>query len=242
MNESRPTGRLSGVVIPAPIVRPTIRTVADALKYGGGSRAPWSGLTREVKKWLTSERVSWQDANREHFDRSLAAQAAAEQARRGGAMSAVGHLWLARVDANGRQHDLGLAGCRVVTTAGVNFIVDAFQGIVEPENMKYHGVGTGAGAEAIGNTTLTTELTTQYQVSNTRPTGSLGELAGNANVFETTATITVSSAVAITEHGIFSQAAVGGGVLLDKTLFAAVNLASGESLQAQYDLTFAAGG
>lgn len=242
MSETRPSGRLSGHVIPAPIVRPLILTEADAIRYGGGSRAPWSGLSREVRKFLEAPKTVWQDRNQENFQRSLAAQRAAEQARRGGAMAAVGHLWLARIDRAGKQHDLGLASCRVVTTAGVNFIVDAFQGLVEPENMKYHGVGTGGAAEAIGNTALTTELTTQYQVASTRPTGSLGELAGNANVFETTATITVSASVALTEHGIFSQAATGGGVMLDRTLFAAVNLASGESLQAQYDFTISAGG
>jgi hypothetical protein len=157
-------------------------------------------------------------------------------------MSAVGHRWLATVDGAGRQRDLGLAGCRVVTTTGVNFLVDALQGLVEPELLRFHGIGTGGAAEAVGNTGLTTELTTQYQAANTRPTGSLGELSGSANVFETSATITVSASVAITEHGIFSQAATGGGVLLDRTLFAAVNLASGESLQATYDLTLTAGG
>jgi hypothetical protein len=48
--------------------------------------------------------------------------------------------------------------------------------------------------------------------------------------------------VAITEHGIFSQAAVGGGVLLDRSLFSAINLVSGDGLQTQYDLTFTSGG
>jgi hypothetical protein len=230
MSETRPAGTLSGYVIPAPIPRPTIRTVEDAETYGTS------------RTGLPFAKDRWQRANRENFERSLAAQEAAEQAARGGAMAAVGHLWLARIDTKGRQYDLGLAGCRVVTTTGVNFIVDAFQGLVEPEIMKYHGVGTGAAAEAIGNTGLTTELTTQYQVASTRPTGSLGELAGNANVFETTATITVSAAVALTEHGVFSQAATGGGVMLDRTVFAAVNLAIGESLQAQYDFTITAGG
>lgn len=57
-----------------------------------------------------------------------------------------------------------------------------------------------------------------------------------------TATLTPSAPVAITEHGIFSQAATGGGVLLDRSVFSVVNLASGDSLQATYDLTFAAGG
>ncbi len=240
MNETRPSGTLRGRIIPAPIKRPSIRSYEDALKYGGGSRAAWPGS--RVQQFLNSAKTRWQDSNWENFRRSLAAQKAAEDAARGGAMAAVGHLWLARVDLDGQQHDLGLASCRVVTTTGVNFIVDAFQGLVEPENMKYHGIGTGGSAEAVGNTALTTELTTQYSVSSTRPTGSLGELAGNANVYETAATITVSSAVAITEHGIFSQAATGGGVMLDRTLFSVVNLASGESLQATYDLTITAGG
>lgn len=226
MSETRPTGRLSGQVLPAPIQRPRIRDVFSAIRYG----------TPNV---YHPDRWNWQRANADNFERSIADQRAADNAS---VMTMIGHLWLAKVDLKGRQHDLGLASCRVVTTAGVNFIVDAFQGIVEPEVMRFHGVGTGGAAEAVGNTALTTELTTQYQVASTRPTGSLGELSGSANVFETTATITVSAGVAITEHGIFSQAAVGGGVLLDRTLFAAVNLASGESLQAQYDLTFTAGG
>lgn len=238
MNESRPSGSLRGIVIPAPLKRPTVRTVAEALRYGGGrSAARGLAVSRSQRA-----RLDWQDANADNFQRSLAAQEAAETAARGGAMAAVGHLWLAKVDLQGCVQDLGLASCRVVTTTGVGFIVDAFQGLVEPENMKYHGVGTGGTAEAVGNTALTTELTTQYSVSSTRPTGSLGELAGNANVFETAATITVTAGVALTEHGIFSQAATGGGVMLDRTLFSAVNLATGESLQATYDLTFTAGG
>lgn len=239
MNETRPHGTLSGVVVPAPLKRPAVRNLSDALKYGAGSAAPWSGLSRNLRRHLHSERTQWQDANAENFQRSLHDQQVADHSK---VVTMLGHLWLARVDLAGRQHDLGLASCRVVTTTGVNFIVDAFQGLVEPENMKFHGVGTGGTAEAVGNTALTTELTTQYSVSSTRPTGSLGELSGSANVFETAATITVTAGVAITEHGIFSQAATGGGVMLDRTLFAAVNLASGESLQATYDLTFVSGG
>lgn len=243
MNESRPSGALRTRVIPAPLKRPFIRTVDDALRYGGGPRGlGLRALASALRGTHLRERMEWQEANADNFERSLAAQQAAQDAARGGAMAAVGHLWLARVDLKGQVHDLGLASCRVITTTGVNYIVDAFQGLVEPENMKYHGIGTGGSAEAVGNTALTTELTTQYSVSNTRPTGSLGELAGNANVFETAATITVSATVAATEHGIFSQAATGGGVMLDRTLFSVVNLASGESLQATYDFTVTAGG
>jgi hypothetical protein len=239
MSQTRPSGSLRGVVIPAPLQRPAIKSVADALRYGGGSRAPWKGLTREVRNWLGSEKVTWQDENAVNFERSLEDQARADRA---GITTAIGYLWLAKINREGQRTDLGLASCRVVTTTGVGFIVDAFQGLVEPENMKYHGVGTGGTAEAVGNTALTTELTTQYSVASTRPTGSLGELSGNPNTFETAATITVSATVALTEHGIFSQAATGGGVMLDRTLFSTVNLLNGESLQATYDLAFPAGG
>ncbi len=231
MSSSQPTGALSVHRIPPPIQRPTVRRLADALKYG----------TSSLLKGAVSPKARWQTRNAGVFGRSLAAQKAAEDAVAGGAMAALGHLWLAKVAADGDQIDLGLASCRVVTTAGVGYIVDAFQNLVEVENMRYHGVGTGSTAEASSQTTLVTELTTQYATSNTRPTGSLGEQSGNGNVFETTATITVSAAVALTEHGIFSQAATGGGVLLDRSVFAAVSLNSGESLQATYDFTLTAG-
>jgi hypothetical protein len=229
------------VRIPAPPVRPAIRTVDDALHYGGGPRGLGVKMPGFLRGSDMRRRMEWQESNADNFVRSLAAQAAVEDARRGGALSIVGHLWLATIDRFGHQQDLGLAGCRVVTTAGVNFIVDAFQNLVELENMKFHGVGTGTTAESSAQTALVTELTTQYASSNTRPTGTTTEQAGNSNVYETAATITVSATVALTEHAIFSQASNAGGTMLDRTLFSAVNLNSGESLQATYDFTLTAG-
>jgi hypothetical protein len=139
------------------------------------------------------------------------------------------------------QMSFGLASLRMVTDTGVAFIVDAFQNILELEIMKYHAIGTGGAAEAVGNTALTTECTTAYNPDNTRATGSLTEGA-SANIFRTVGTNTVDAAVANTEHGILSQAAVGGGVLLDRSLYSVVNLANGDSLQSTYDLTNTAGG
>lgn len=136
--------------------------------------------------------------------------------------------------------DYGIVSRKMVTDTGVAFIVDAFQNITEIENLKFHGIGTGAGAEAVGNTALSTELTTQYNPDNTRATGSTTE--ASAPVYRTVGTNAVDSAVSITEHGIFSQAATGGGTLLDKSLFTAVALASGDSLQSTYDLTLTSGG
>lgn len=140
---------------------------------------------------------------------------------------------------SGEVVDLGVVSCRVVTTTGCGFIVDAFQNLVELENMKYHGFGTGSNAESSGNTALHTELTTEYASNNTRPTGSTTE--SSATVFRTVATLSPDATVAITEHGIFDQASNAGGVLLDKSLFSAINLISGDSLATTYDLTFTAG-
>jgi shikimate 5-dehydrogenase len=103
----------------------------------------------------------------------------------------------------------------------------------------FHGYGTGGAAEAVGNTTLTTELTTEYVVNSTRPTGSQG---ASTNTYTTVGTLSPDSGgtIAITEHGIFS--ASSAGTLLDRSLFSAVNLvASADSLQTTYILTLPAG-
>jgi hypothetical protein len=52
----------------------------------------------------------------------------------------------------------------------------------------------------------------------------------------------VSATVAATEHGILSQAATGGGVLLDRSVFSVVSLASSESIAATYQITFPSAG
>lgn len=139
-----------------------------------------------------------------------------------------------------RIEDYGIVSRRVVTTVGVGYIVDAFQNLVELENMKYHGLGTGGTAEASGDTALVTELTTEY-TGNVRATGTTTE--SSATVYQTVATNTLDSGTpAVTEHGVFS--ASSAGVLLDRSLFSAINLvgANGDSLQSTYSLTCTAGG
>jgi len=151
-----------------------------------------------------------------------------------------GELYLKKIS-NGIVTDYGLASFRVVTTTGVGYIVDAFQNSVELENMKYHGFGTGSGAEAAANTALVTELTTEYTVDNTRPTGSTEEGA-SANIYKTIGTFTCDSGTpAVIEHGVFSQASNAGGVLLDRSIFAAINMVATDSIVATYQLTLTAG-
>lgn len=159
-----------------------------------------------------------------------------------GAPVVYGSLYLTIVRADGTRVPLGLVGHRVVTTAGVTKIVDFLRAndTTTGANFKFHGIGTGSTAEAIGDTTLVTELTTEYSPDSTRPTGS--QTNNGANVYRTVGTITVDAApgAAIREHGVFSAASAGS--LLDRTVFAAITLASGDSIAATYDCTIAAGG
>lgn len=150
-------------------------------------------------------------------------------------------IWGPRGPHPGRRDDYGVVSRKVVTDTGVGFIVDAFQNSVEAENMKYHALGTGTNAEAVGDTALQTELTTEY-TGNVRATGTTEEGA-TANIYKTVGTNTLDSGTpAVTEHGIFSANAAG--VLLDRSKFSAINLvgANGDGIQSTYQLTFTSGG
>lgn len=137
--------------------------------------------------------------------------------------------------------DFGLVSTRVITTVGAGYIVDAFQNLVELEIMKYHGIGVTNTAEAAGDTTLASELTTEYTTNNTRATGTTTEGA-SGNIYRTVATNPVDASVTIVEAGIFNNATVASGVLLDRGIFGGISMVSGDSLQTTYELTVATGG
>lgn len=201
-------------------------SVAEILHFG----CPRPDLPAHVNRWRRSNLPNlWRGVRRVLGCRVL------------GAGHVYGQLYLRAFRANGSIDDYGLASMRVVTDTGVAYIVDAFQNTTELENLKFHGFGTGVTAEAASQTALVTELTTQYATDNTRPTGTTTEGA-TANIYRTVATLDPDAAVAITEHGIFSQAATGGGTMLDRSLFSAINLdAAGDTLQATYELTLTSG-
>jgi hypothetical protein len=151
-----------------------------------------------------------------------------------------GALYGRVIHADGSEDDLGLISLRVVTTAGVTAICSHLNNNgATISTFNFHGYGTGGAAEAVGNTALTTELTTEYVVNSTRPTGSQ---AASTNTYTTVGTLSPDSGgtIAVTEHGVFS--ASSAGTLLDRSLFSAVNLvASADSLQTTYVLTLPAG-
>lgn len=96
----------------------------------------------------------------------------------------------------------------------------------------YHDCGTGTTAEAAAQTTLITAF------GGSRVAGSQSN--PSSKVYQSEATITFAGAFAITEHGLFSAAAAG--TLLDRSLFSAVNVASGDSIKFTFQLTMASGG
>jgi hypothetical protein len=190
---------------------------------------PQQGQPKEIKTWKFSNMPNlWRGVRKVALANAL------------GLAHAYGQLSLTILRADGSVEDLGLVSCRVVTDTGVGFIVDAFENLVEPETMKYHGLGTGTTAEAASQTGLVTELSTAYNPDNTRATGSTTETS--ANIYRTIGTNTLDASASVTEHGVFSQAATGGGVMLDRSVFTAVALASGDSLQSTYDFTINSGG
>jgi len=143
--------------------------------------------------------------------------------------------------ANGEWIDYGTVCYRVVTDAGVAFIVDDMDNsTTDITTLNFHGVGTGVTAESAAQTALVTESTTVLNPDSTRATGTKSQ--PSANILRSVGTLTFDGSAAITEHGIFSQAATGGGTLLDRSLFAAINVAAADSIQFTYDLTFTSGG
>lgn len=153
----------------------------------------------------------------------------------------VGRLYATVIRGSGQVEHLGLICTRVVTDAGVAFLVDDWDGsVTDITTLKYHGVGTGTGAEAVGDTALGTESTTALNPDSTRATGTISQ--PSAPVMRSVGTVTFDATAAITEHGIFSQAATGGGTLWDRSLFSAINVVSGDSIVFTYSLTVSSGG
>lgn len=137
------------------------------------------------------------------------------------------------IDANGVRTDLGVVSRRMVTTTGVAWLATCFTNTAEPETLNYHDCGTGTTAEAIGQTTLVTAFG-GARVAGTQST------PGSTNIYRSVATISFSGSFAITEHGLFT--ATTSGTMFDRSLFSAINVVSGESIQFTHETTFPSGG
>jgi len=135
---------------------------------------------------------------------------------------------------DGTVEDLGIVSFHSVTDAFVAFLTDSLQGTeADWVNFKYHDSGTGVTGEAAGDTALETPC------GEARDIGSQIEGA-TANIYKSVATNTYAGAFAITEHGLFNAAAAG--TLMDRSVFSAIAVTSGDKIEFTYQLTSASGG
>jgi hypothetical protein len=140
----------------------------------------------------------------------------------------------------GVRENRGMLSTKFITDNGVTFLRDDFNNsATDITLMNFHGCGTGVAAENQTDTALGTESTTALNPDSTRATGTRSVPA--TNQFRSVGTATFDAVAAITEHGILSQAATGGGTLWDRSVFTAINVASGDSIQFTYTLTLTAG-
>jgi hypothetical protein len=156
-----------------------------------------------------------------------------------------GTLWVRKLDGlTGQDTLFGIASFRVVTNVGRDEIVDEFDTATaagfDLTTFNFHGLGTGSTAEAVTDTALVTELTTEY-TGNVRVTGQQSQ--PTSDVYRTVGVNTLDSGTpTVTEHGVFSASSTG--TLLDRSLTGAFPLVgtNGDGLQTTYNLTIASGG
>lgn len=147
----------------------------------------------------------------------------------------------------------GIVGRKVITAHGVLHLANSMAATATytVSNFKFHAIGTGTTAEAATDTTLVTELTTEYNPNSTRATGSQAAAASSNNAtYTSAATNTLDSGTpAVTEHMLVNNATVAGETIptnqgWDRTVFSAVNLvgANGDGILTSYVTTFSSGG
>jgi len=135
---------------------------------------------------------------------------------------------------NGERYNFGTICERKVTTEFVEFLVDQLQTETSAiGDFKYHLSGTGVGAEAVSDTALGTPIGTAREV------GTQAEGA-TAEIYRSVATIAYTDTYAVTEHAIFNEAYVSAqadGILLDRSVFAAINVVNADSVEYTYELS-----
>ena len=136
--------------------------------------------------------------------------------------------------ADGRIERLGVIARKKVTGEFVTFIVaNMVTDTTEIGDFKFHDSGTGVAAEANTDGDLGTPAGPTTRATGTQVQG--GTAA--APTYTSVGTIAYTGTLAITEHGVFTTAARTSTVLMDRSVFAAINVVSGDSIQFTYVLT-----
>ena len=121
---------------------------------------------------------------------------------------------------------------KCITTAYVTFLALMHQtDATTIGDFKYHDSGIGTGAEAVGDVGLGTPWGGARDV---------GTQVASTNTYTSVATTTYNATKAITEHGLFNAST--SVTLMDRTLFAAINVVDTNQIQWTFVVTFTAGG
>jgi hypothetical protein len=136
----------------------------------------------------------------------------------------------------GKRTDLGVIARKKVTKAFVIDMAAALTGTAGPyaswKNYKFHDSGVGTTAE--NNSDVGIETTdAESRVTGTQVDASTASLG----VYTSVGTITYTTSKAITEHGLFNIVTDATPTLMDRSVFAAVNVVNTDSIQFTYTLT-----
>ena len=188
------------------------------------------GFKGELKtKKITAKENQWQTKSKLAVKRFFQGIGLGLPPKEG--MNLYGTLELKKIS-NNNVLDYGVVSRKVVTDVFANFLVDCMHGGTSGiDDFKWHASGTSTGAESSTDTALGTEV---GRVSGTQIEGA------TANVYRSVATHTYAAAGTIREHGILASSAAG--ILLDRSLFAAVTVSSGDQIQFTYSLTVQSSG
>lgn len=140
-----------------------------------------------------------------------------------------GELSARKIAHDGTIEDHGVVSTNLVTRAWTEYLVDAMQNSSSypMDVFVWHQSGTGTTPESNTQTSLVSPVGSR--VNGTKTEGA------SANIYKSVATISYTSTYAITEHGLFS--ASSGGTMLDRSVFSAINVANGDSIEFTYQLT-----
>jgi len=130
---------------------------------------------------------------------------------------------------DGVRQPLGVICRKKVTDDFVEFIVAQLQSETSAfGDFKYHDSGIGVGAENKTDSALGTPW------GGARTVGSQIQGA-SAHIYKSVATTTYNATKAITEHGLFNAAVAG--ILMDRSVFSAINVVDTNQIEWTYNLT-----
>lgn len=131
------------------------------------------------------------------------------------------------------HYTYSMRGANLVTTAGKAGVAGRIGGSGSPAAFTYIAIGTGTTAAAVGDTTLQTEISTGGG-SRAAATVSLTTTDTTNDTARAVVTFSFTSTFAVTEAGLLN--ASSSGTLLNRQVFTAVNVVSGDSLQVTIDI------